>query len=40
MLTHWSSLQEEEEEEEEEDLQELMGHFRGMQVCLKDVPAA
>ena len=33
--THWMSLQA--EEEEQEDLQELMGHFRGMQVHLKNL---
>ena len=34
VLNHWMLLQD--EEEEEEDLQELMGHFRGMQVVVKD----
>ena len=38
VLTRWMSLQE--EEEEEEDLQELMGHFRGMQVYMKVLLAA
>ena len=38
VMTHRESLQE--AEEAEEDIEELMGHFRGMQVPLKDLPSA